>query len=302
MGNLFNLFSISMGNACCNGGNRQDGANYVKANVGVVGNLDDPEEIYHGPSPNDAIRVVNQIERVRQAHQELLNVGYNPTYKDYEMFGENYGPYKNIHENAIFYGQFSGGLRHGLGIIVDNDNSIYEGEWANDKIEGYGAKITPERDYFMGNFVNGEPHGLVQLVQNDGYSYQGEWSSGYKHGPAKEELPDGSEFEGQFENNERQGNGKAIWADKSVYEGDWSAGRIHGVGRFGWPDGRRYDGQYLNGNKHGAGQFRDANGSIYDGDWKDGKQHGFGKIVDTVGGVHHSGNWVMGSKVSQSTL
>lgn len=74
-----------MGNACCNGSTQRGDPSFTKHNIKVVGNLEDPEELFHGPSPHDAVRVVSQIERIRQAHKELLDVGYSPSYKDWEL-------------------------------------------------------------------------------------------------------------------------------------------------------------------------------------------------------------------------
>ena len=71
-------------------------------------------------------------------------------------FGENIGPYHYIFEKSEYYGQYQDGRREGLGIIINNKEGFtYEGQWKNDKIDGYGTMITDERDWFFGNFSDG---------------------------------------------------------------------------------------------------------------------------------------------------
>lgn len=49
--------------------------------------------------------------------------------------------------------------RHGIGILVYQDGSIYEGEWANNKQNGNGRLIHKNKDVYIGNFVDDKADG-----------------------------------------------------------------------------------------------------------------------------------------------
>lgn len=80
----------------------------------------------------------------------MLKAGFDPNYPDFDAYGENYGPYEYFGERSIYYGQFSKGYRHGLGLLIFHDGDIYEGHFENDQINGHGARINGENFYMEG--------------------------------------------------------------------------------------------------------------------------------------------------------
>ena len=44
---------------------------------------------------------------------------------------------------------------------------LYEGEWFNDKFDGYGKYISKDGSYYEGQFKNGLRHGKGKLICNE---------------------------------------------------------------------------------------------------------------------------------------
>ena len=54
-------------------------------------------------------------------------------------------------DGSIYKGEWNfSGLKHGFGIMVNSDNSMYEGSWVNDKIYGNGRYIDKSGNYYEG--------------------------------------------------------------------------------------------------------------------------------------------------------
>lgn len=51
-------------------------------------------------------------------------------------------------------------LKHGIGIQVWGDGSMYEGMWKNDKANGWGRLIHATGDTYEGEWLNDMAHGL----------------------------------------------------------------------------------------------------------------------------------------------
>ena len=63
-------------------------------------------------------------------------------------------------------------LRHGKGIVYDkNSNIIYEGDFVDDKYEGYGKLIYENGSYYIGSFKNGIPHGEGRMYEKNDNNY-----------------------------------------------------------------------------------------------------------------------------------
>ena len=105
----------------------------------------------------------------------------------------------NEHDSRKSYkGDFKDGMRHGKGKLVFRNDSYYDGEWANDKYEGYGEEClfgTTFDGYFSGGaFQNGH------VYFADGREYDGEWSDDQPNGMGKMYSRDGHAEEGFFVN------------------------------------------------------------------------------------------------------
>lgn len=61
----------------------------------------------------------------------------------------------NDEEKRFYKGDFNAEMqKHGYGILINKDNSLYEGNWENDKACGFGRYIDGSGNYYEGNFEN----------------------------------------------------------------------------------------------------------------------------------------------------
>ena len=106
----------------------------------------------------------------------------------------------NEHDSRKYYkGDFKDGMRHGKGKLVFCNDAYYDGEWVNDKYEGYGEESLPGGNMLEGYYVAGRlTNGKV--IFGDGREYEGEWSDDMPNGMGKMYWRDGHAEEGYWVN------------------------------------------------------------------------------------------------------
>ena len=106
----------------------------------------------------------------------------------------------NEHDSRKSYkGDFKNGMRHGKGRLTFRNEAYYDGEWVNDKYEGYGEEVLPGDNIFDGYFSAGAfTNGHVYF--GDGREYDGEWSDDKPNGNGKMFFRDGHSLEGYWVN------------------------------------------------------------------------------------------------------
>ena len=67
---------------------------------------------------------------------------------------------------------------NGKGVTSWSDGRYYEGEYADDKKQGYGKFIWPDGKEFIGYWKNGKQHGTGTVTMPDGDKKMGEWIDG----------------------------------------------------------------------------------------------------------------------------
>lgn len=93
-----------------------------------------------------------------------------------------------------------------------------------------GLHRFPNGDVYEGEFLDGRMHGYGRYRWSNGSKYEGEYQRGERHGRGKMTWPDGCAYEGEFRNGERSGVGVFLFTDGMRYEGDFWKGRRHGLG------------------------------------------------------------------------
>ncbi len=157
------------------------------------------------------------------------------------------------YENGDMYiGEIIQGQRCGNGTLsYDNGESIYEGEWRDNRRNGRGRQITRQGKY-SGQFV--EYVFCIIISDSDLFS----------------------------------GNGVYCEADGTVYDGDWIQGAKSGMAHVKYASGESYVGEYRYGKRHGKGQYTSLNGEIYSGEFMNNMRHGVGYVIKE-GGVISQG-------------
>jgi hypothetical protein len=179
------------------------------------------------------------------------------------------------HKKKILAGKREG-TRHGYGIQIWPNGSVYEGLWREGKAYGSGRFILADGDVYEGEWVDDKAEGYGTYFYKDGTLYEGYWLQDKFDGKGRETWPDGSSFVGNYDNGLKNGYGEFRWDDDAVYQGLWKNSKMHGEGIFSWPDGRFYQGEYFDDLKSGFGQFVWPDGRSYVGQWVEGKMHGYG--------------------------
>lgn len=119
--------------------------------------------------------------------------------------GKPYGLGQYIWKNGSTYsGEFKNGLKHGQGKWrknKDHEAHQYDGQYIDDKKEGYGIFKWASGNIYRGMYKNDEREGIGEMRWTDGSVYLGQWHRGIQHGYGKMIFPDGTIKEGYYENN-----------------------------------------------------------------------------------------------------
>lgn len=212
--------------------------------------------------------------------------------------------YKQIlyHNNTIYLGTLNSKTlkKEGRGILYGEDQSKYIGEFQNDLPNGIGRLLFNDGSYYEGMLKDGKQNGYGKY-EFENYIYIGNWVNDMREGKGEEQFKDGSFFKGNFHLDQKKGlgiliypNGKSIegyfnsentingicrmkFEDNSkVSLGLWEQGVMKGINLFYWDNNQKYIGEYVNFVKNGFGIFCWEDHSIYVGYWINGKQHGYG--------------------------
>ena len=227
-----------------------------------------------------------------------------------------------IYENGEYYiGPLLNGLRNGKGVIYyKNGKMKYEGDFVNDKFEGYGKYIWENGDYYIGEFLNGLRNGKGTKYYKDGnIGYEGDFLNDNKDGFGKYYYPNGENYIGRYLNNKRCGKGIVYYKNGKIkYDGEFVNDKYEGFGKYVFENGNfyfgqwlknkrhgkgveyykncmiQYDGEFVDDKKEGYGKYYYENGDIYIGQFLDDNIHGKGVIYDMNGNIKKQGNFING--------
>lgn len=162
----------------------------------------------------------------------------------------------------VYRGEFHQGKREGLGMIVirargisdennimaSEPNSIYAGEFHDDRINGHGIWLTPRAAY-AGSFVNNIAQ--PDVARRDCTGEPASWT----HCVARVTFADGNVYSGEFMRGVREGLGLLEINDRGVsdasgvrapqqafYVGQFKNGRLNGQGMITGQDGAGFTG------------------------------------------------------------
>jgi len=76
----------------------------------------------------------------------------------------------------------------------------YEGDWAEDKMHGFGRYTYTSGAVYTGQWVEGHMQGRGKMIYADGTSYEGEWSDNQMHGEGIYVDADNVKWQGIFVN------------------------------------------------------------------------------------------------------
>jgi hypothetical protein len=145
-----------------------------------------------------------------------------------------------ISQTQFYRCNFNKNVKNGKGAFFDGNQTIFIGEFLNDK-ETNGQLITKTQKMAFGHiddlkikgstvFLNLTGSGANYLIFEGDCNEQGEKKNGTIV------YLDGGKYEGEFNNDQREGKGKYCWPIRQNknkrFEGDWIEDKIHGEGKI----------------------------------------------------------------------
>lgn len=67
-------------------------------------------------------------------------------------------------------------MREGIGMEICKLRGKYTGGWHQDKRHGEGVSVQPDGTIFSGHYLNGQKHGKGTLTTSGSEVIEGEWS------------------------------------------------------------------------------------------------------------------------------
>jgi hypothetical protein len=122
-----------------------------------------------------------------------------------------FGKLELIDKKVTYKGNFQSGLKSGRGTEWDRENTVYIGQWKNNRRNGVGVQAFRVEDW------KEDKHTENWLGRNT------------------------ENFQGSFRNDNFDGEGTYRWPDGVTYTGGWAANKKHGRGYFLYPTGLRSD-------------------------------------------------------------
>jgi len=122
-----------------------------------------------------------------------------------------FGKLELLDKKITYKGNFQNGLKSGRGTEWDRENSVYVGQWRNNRRNGTGVQAFRVEDWKEDKYTE---NWLSRNAEN---------------------------FQGTFRNDNFDGTGTYRWPDGVTYTGGWAANKKHGRGYFLYPTGLRSD-------------------------------------------------------------
>lgn len=136
----------------------------------------------------------------------------------------------SVRSKHRYDGEFRENLRHGTGIYVLPDGSVYEGLWRDGTMNGRGLFRWPDGSCYDGEWKDGKRNGQGLLTASDGFTYDGTWVLNCMEGRGSATYPSGQQYHGIFSNGKREGRGTIIFSNGAVYEGRFRDDAVDGQG------------------------------------------------------------------------
>jgi hypothetical protein len=154
--------------------------------------------------------------------------------------------YENSADGSRYEGQILAGKRHGNGKYTFKNKGFYDGEWFENRMEGYGLLYFPsgrlayegewKMNKFNGNGVLYSENPNLQKkanyrkicsVKSDAWvRYEGAFLNDARNGFGILYYVDGSQFKGQFQNDTACGRGRFVTPEGDSVEGMWDGNKL----------------------------------------------------------------------------
>ncbi|KAL6125779.1 hypothetical protein ACLB2K_073833 [Fragaria x ananassa] len=181
------------------------------------------------------------------------------------------GCWVQVYSNGdVYEGEFHKGKCSGSGVYYYYMSGRYEGDWVDEKYDGYGVETWARGSRYRGQYRQGLRHGFGVYRFYTGDVYAGEWSNGQSHGCGVHTCEDGSRYVGEFKWGVKHGLGHYHFRNGDTYAGEYFADKMHGFGVYQFANGHHYEGAWHEGRRQGLGMYTFRNGETQAGHWQNG--------------------------------
>ena len=241
--------------------NISDGAYNAKLNNNITNEINinhDMDKI--GDNYQNGLLKNNKFSRNYGINVETNNTDKKTTtdYLNNKMSSNNHFSKNSIHISTFsqmqglsfdkqksYRGGKINGKKEGFGINILGNNSQYIGYHKNNKAYGFGRYIDGNVIY-EGEFENNFVHGYGIFYNNSEMSYEGYWVNNFQETYGIENWRDGSTYIGQYYKGKKNGIGTYTWSDGTRYEGEWKNNNFEGYGIYYFSNNKAYFGQLKN--------------------------------------------------------
>lgn len=213
------------------------------------------------------IRLCSSSYASKPSHPVIWSIGSKPK----SVKKPNSGSWEQVYRNGdVYEGEFHKGKCSGSGVYYYHMSGRYEGDWIDEKYDGYGVETWAKGSRYRGQYRQGLRHGIGVYRFYTGDVYAGEWSNGQCHGSGVYTCQDGSHYVGEFKWGVKHGLGHYHFRNGDTYAGEYFADKMHGFGVYQFGNGHRYEGAWHEGRRQGLGMYTFRNGETQSGHWQNG--------------------------------
>lgn len=190
-------------------------------------------------------------------------------------------PEVNKKAKTSYEGQKQKKTKHGFGVSLEADGSLFEGHWEKDAPKGLGRLIFADGGYIEGTFegLNNCTKGV--LAQKNAPKYRGEFKSNVPNGIVMEETDKSVVYLGTFVNGEKTGKFMITYENENIFVGEMKSDH-ETEGTLYYKDGSIYTGEFKKAAPGGKGELK-RNGRTYTGQFNGHKLNGTFTMVDGAG-------------------
>ena len=267
--------------------------------------IDSKKNIIKSEMDDDYQEILDNIDyylNIIKRHKEILDDGIEVQiqspfkYNSFIYFGE-FSVEKNIpHGSGIliykngdkYYGMFQNGKKNIAGIYYFKKNGgRYEGEWKDNKMNGYGKYFYPNGTIYEGYFKDNIRDGVGILTTSKGDVYKTIWKGGNVSDYGRIIYHDGKNYEGYIHNYQKHSCGILTYPNGDKFIGNFKEDNFS-VGHYQYKNGNSYFGYYNEFNqKHGYGKFKYLTiGEVYEGYFANDKRQGIGRYFYSNGDIY----------------
>ena len=194
------------------------------------------------------------------------------------------------YKEMLYTGSLIDGKPNGIGVLVNENGLVYQGEFKEGEIVGNGKMYIYQCNKNIGNIKDSIKNKNLEKI------FEGTFINGVKEGKFKEYNKNHLKiFEGEFKNDIKNGRGIEYSNGNKIYEGEFKDDLKDGKGVEYKNGNKMYEGDFKEGKKNGIGIFyNNQSNKIYEGNFENNYFNGKGTLFYNDGKIQYQGTFKNG--------